>query len=82
MSNSLDPDQTRRLVGSDLGPNCLQRLSADDTSRHIVKDGFAVNCLLSVSTRPQESAKACNLFSDTIFYRKLSECMAAIGSTS
>ena len=24
MSNSLDPDQTRHFVGSDLGPNCLQ----------------------------------------------------------
>ena len=29
MSNSLDPDQTRRFVGPDLGPNCLQMLSAD-----------------------------------------------------
>ena len=27
-----DPDQARRSVGSDLGPNCLQRLSADDKS--------------------------------------------------
>ena len=27
------PDQD---VGPDLGPNCLQRLSADDTSRQIV----------------------------------------------
>ena len=31
MSNSLDPDQARQNVGPDLGPNCLQRLSADDT---------------------------------------------------
>ena len=31
MSNSLDPDQARHFVGPDLGPNCLQRLSADDT---------------------------------------------------
>ena len=23
MSNSMDPDPTRRFVGSDLGPNCL-----------------------------------------------------------
>ena len=29
-SNKLDPDQTRHSVGPDLGPNCLQRLSADD----------------------------------------------------
>ena len=27
MSNSLDPDQDRRFVGPDLGPNFLQRLS-------------------------------------------------------
>ena len=30
MSNSLDPDQARRFVGPDLGPNCLLRLSADE----------------------------------------------------
>ena len=33
MSNRLDPDQARHLVGPDLGPNCLQSLSADDSSR-------------------------------------------------
>ena len=32
VSNSLDPDQARHFVGPDLGPNCLQRLSADDKS--------------------------------------------------
>ena len=36
MSNSLDPDQARRFIGSDLGPNCLPRLSADDTGRQRV----------------------------------------------
>ena len=38
VSNSLDPDQARHFVrpdlehfvGPDLGPNCLQRLSAED----------------------------------------------------
>ena len=30
MTNSLDPDRARLFVGPDLGPNCLQRLSADD----------------------------------------------------
>ena len=34
--NILDPDQARHSVGLDLGPNCLQRLSADDTCRQIV----------------------------------------------
>ena len=28
--NNLDPDQARHFVVPDLGPNCLQRLSADD----------------------------------------------------
>ena len=38
VSNSLDPDQARRSVESELVPNCLQKLSAaDDTSRQRVK---------------------------------------------
>ena len=28
VSNGLDPDQDRRFVGPDQGPNCLQRLPA------------------------------------------------------
>ena len=36
MSNSFDLDQGRQFVGPDLGPNCLQRLSADDTRRQSV----------------------------------------------
>ena len=32
-SNSLDPDQAKHQnIGPDLGPNCLQRFSADDKS--------------------------------------------------
>ena len=30
VSNSLDPDQARHIVGPFLNTNCLQRLSADD----------------------------------------------------
>ena len=37
VSNSLDPDHSRHYVGPGLGPNCLQRLPADDTSRLRVK---------------------------------------------
>ena len=37
MSNSLDPDQAPHFVGPDLGPNCLEKLSADDTSKQRVK---------------------------------------------
>ena len=33
VSNSLDSDQARHFVGPDLGPNCLQRLSADNETR-------------------------------------------------
>ena len=36
MSHSLDPDQGLHSVGPYLGPNCLQMLSADDTSRQSV----------------------------------------------
>ena len=43
MSNSLDPDQARRFVGPDLGPNCLPRLSADDTGRPRVKFNLDTN---------------------------------------
>ena len=40
---SLDPDQARHFVGPDLGPNCLQKLSADDTSKQTLGK---VNCLV------------------------------------
>ena len=33
VSNGFDPDQDCRSVGPDLGPNCLQKISADDKSR-------------------------------------------------
>ena len=33
MSNSLDPDQAGHSVGPDLGPDCLQKLSADEAWR-------------------------------------------------
>ena len=36
VSNNLDPDQARHLVRPDLGPNCLERLSADNTRRQRV----------------------------------------------
>ena len=35
VSNSLDPDQARLFVGPDLGPNCLQRLSADIAGKEL-----------------------------------------------
>ena len=35
VSNSLDPDQARHFVGPDLGPNCLQWLSADIAGKEL-----------------------------------------------
>ena len=35
MSNSLDPDQARQFFGPDLGPNCLQRLSANIAGKEL-----------------------------------------------
>ena len=40
VSNSLDSDQARRYVGPDLGPICLQRLSADDKRKERFKGLF------------------------------------------
>ena len=40
VSNSLDPDQARPFVGPDLGPNCMRRLFADDTSGQSVTAYF------------------------------------------
>ena len=35
LSNSLDLDQARQIVGHDLGPNCMQIISADVTRVHV-----------------------------------------------
>ena len=35
VSKSLDPDQADIFVGPDLGPNCLQRLSADIAGKEL-----------------------------------------------
>ena len=48
VSNGLDPDQARLFVGSDLDPNCLQRLSADGTSRQRVKYFYHMTSRLGV----------------------------------
>ena len=48
MSNSLDPDQAGRFVGPDLGPNCLPRLSADDTGSQRVNQPLALFTLVTM----------------------------------
>ena len=47
MSNNLDPDQARHFVGPDLGPNCLQRLSAE---KKVAPSGQRVNTKKLVDT--------------------------------
>ena len=45
----MDPDKAQHLVGPDLGQNCMQKLSADDTFRQRVEIGVVfgnVNCIL------------------------------------
>ena len=37
MPNCSDPDQAQQFVRPDLGPNCLQRLSVDETGSQKVK---------------------------------------------
>ena len=47
MSNSFDPDQARHFVWPDLSSNCLQRLSAGDTSKQRVKVGIELErCII------------------------------------
>ena len=54
MSNRLDPDQARHFVEPDLGPNCLQRLSAD-TSRNFLSsaDFFFKKIISRISSEGQ-----------------------------
>ena len=41
---SLDPDQARHFGRPELGPNCLQRLTADDTRRYRVNIRNSDSC--------------------------------------
>ena len=42
----LDPDQAQQFVGPDLGPNCLQKLSADATGRQRVNSRCILQTIL------------------------------------
>ena len=59
MSNSLDPDQARHFVVPDLGPNCLQRLSADNTSRQRFKTELHLSGVVTV--QDSQSGKSFSL---------------------
>ena len=49
-SKSLDLDQARHFVGPDLGPNCLQNVSVDNTRRKRVKVVTPFENILSCKT--------------------------------
>ena len=71
MSNSLDPDQVQCFVLPDLGPNCLQKISADNTSRQIV-NGVGINSGVSIfiDVYPDVSLKGTATLMITMFYMK------------
>ena len=56
VSNSLDPDQAPPNVGTELGPSCLQRLSADNTSRQIFN-----KFIVTVGSIPPNTSKCIEL---------------------
>ena len=56
MSSSLDPDKAWHFVRPDLGPNCLQRLSAQVGKETTAKQKFAKKLL------PRVKKVNCNLF--------------------
>ena len=53
VSNRLDPDQAH-FVGPDLGPICLQRLSAEDNSRLLDKDAYEWSAVAQCMSAPLE----------------------------
>ena len=56
MSNSLDPDQARPLVGPDTGQNCLQGLSRDDKRGHYQAKSWSEKLL---SSQPRVTVTSC-----------------------
>ena len=57
VSNSLDSNQAQIFVGHNLGPNSLQRKSAEDTSQYRVNDSKLM-VILQISFRHQIYANA------------------------
>ena len=56
MSHGLDPDQDRRSVGPDLGPNCLQRLELPIAIKVLTFDSYCrCTCFIIVADRKHSS---------------------------
>ena len=65
VSNSLDPDQARHFVRPDLGPNCLQRLSADGTFLKLIY----FNCPWTLAACVRISSCSCLHNKNTLFFK-------------
>ena len=59
VSNILDQDLAHHLARPDLGPNCLQRLSEDDTSRK----RLITSCITGVKYVQDQLTKQCKFLS-------------------
>ena len=55
MPNDLDPDQDRQSVGPDLGPNCLQTISADNKSHPFYRYQKAVDAKKDRASKSSQS---------------------------
>ena len=71
MSNSLDLDQARRIVGPDLGPNCLPSLSADDTGRQRVKRLRALDSPYNEALATHNASLKLSILIATVFIVKI-----------
>ena len=72
VSNILDPDQARRNVGPDQGPNCLQRSSAYDKTSCVQRNHSSVKqfkssliCIQTVCKHYQLAPKLFSLWGNT-----------------
>ena len=73
VSNSLDPDQARRFVGPDLGPNCFQISSADDAAGIVADRKHSSTYWMryrQVSRECAAGGKELMFFSSTLQYQR------------
>ena len=81
-----DPDQAQHFIGPDLGPNCLQRLSADDTRRQKVGqlipnkkpccNAIDLTCFLFMHLLNLSKSTFKTNLSGTVWIQTRTECMA------
>ena len=62
-------DHFRSFNGSDLGPDCLQRLSVDGTSRHRVTLHFLIIICISLGGDIEPSVRLLNINSSVAMHR-------------